>query len=117
MTGILTSILVFFLGFIVQALALKVSLSIVGQAKAQNKFSKALWVSLILSFALLITGFIPVVGWIAKPLVWLLIVMSAYNIGFTKSVGVAVLQALAQHAMAWLLKLIGLSAFAQAMII
>lgn len=117
MTGIATSILVFFLGFIVQALALKVSLNLVGQARAQNKFSKALKVSLLLSFALLLTGFIPVVGWIAKPLVWLLIVMSAYNIGFGKSIGVAILQALAQFTMKWLLGLIGLSALSHALMV
>jgi hypothetical protein len=110
MSAIVLKILFFFLGFVVQALALKFSLGLLGQAKSENKFSKALGISLFLTVAMFVLGFVPLVGWALKPLMWLVIVMAAYKIGFFKSLGVAVLQALAQLALKWILTLVGLSA-------
>lgn len=88
----MTTILIFILGFVVQAVALKLSLGLLGQASAQNKFGTAVGVVALLNIALFVTNFVPVVGWLLKPLVWLLIIMAVYRIGFFKSVAVWVIQ-------------------------
>lgn len=105
----MSTIFVFILGFLIQATALKTALSLVGQTRAQNKFSTALGVSLLLSVALFFTGLVPFFGGLLKPLVWLLLVMLIYRIGFLKSLGVALIQALVQIALKLLLGLIGLT--------
>lgn len=105
----MSTILFFILSFIIQAIALKLSLSVLGQASAQNKFGTAIGVVAVLNIALLVTSFVPVVGWMLKPLVWLLVIMAVYRTGFFKSIGVAVIQLVIQLALKWILALIGLS--------
>ena len=105
----MSTILFFILSFIIQAVALKLSLSVLGQASAQNKFGTAVGVVALLNVALVVTSFVPVVGWLLKPLVWLLVIMSVYRIGFFKSIGVAVIQLVIQVGLKWILALIGLS--------
>lgn len=108
MSTIITTIVLFILGFLIQAVALKVSLGMLGQAQSKNKFSTALGVTLLLSVALFITGFVPLFGWFLKPLVWLLVIMVVYKIGFFKSLGVAFVQLIIQLGLKWLLALIGI---------
>ena len=105
----MSTILFFILSFIIQAVALKLSLSVLGQASAQNKFGTAVGVVALLNVALVVTSFVPVVGWLLKPLVWLLVIMAVYRIGFFKSIGVAVIQLVIQVGLKWILALIGLS--------
>ena len=108
----MSTILVFILGFLMQAVALKLSLGVLGQASAQNKFGTAIGVVAVLKIALMVTAFVPVVGWLLKPLVWLLVIMAVYKIGFFKSIAVAIVQVVFQIALKWILALIGLSWFA-----
>lgn len=106
----MSAILFFIISLFVQALALKVALGLLGQKSAQNKFSTALVVSTLLNIALVVTAFVPIVGWMLKPLVWLLVIMAVYKIGLFKGMGVAVLQFLVQAGLKFLLGLIGFSA-------
>ena len=105
----MTTILFFIVGFLIQAVALKLSLSVLGQASAQNKFGTALGVVAILNIAMLVISFVPIVGWLVKPLVWLLVIMTVYRIGFVKGVAAAFIQFLIQLALKWLLAIIGFS--------
>ncbi len=100
-------VLYFVLALIVQAVALKFALASVGLKGADNKMSTALGVATLLNVAMLVTAFIPVVGWIVKPLVWLLIIMAVYNTGFFKTVAVWAVQIVIQWALKALLGLIG----------
>ena len=102
-------IFAFILGFLLQAIALKWSLAILGQNSAQNKFGTALGVVAMLNVSVVAISFVPLVGWVLKPLVWLLIVMAVYRIGFFKSIGVAIFQVLIQIFIKWVLALIGLT--------
>jgi hypothetical protein len=106
----MSAILFLIISLFVQALALKVALGLLGQASAQNKFSTALVVTGLLNVALLVTAFVPFVGWMLKPLVWLLVIMAVYKIGLFKGVGVALVQFLVQAVLKLLLGLIGFSA-------
>lgn len=104
----MSTIFVFILGFFIQATALKAALSLMGLARAQNKFSTALGVSLLLSGTLFFIGWVPFIGALLKPLVWLILVMLIYRIGLLKSLGVAFVQAVVQLLLKVLLGLIGL---------
>lgn len=86
------SIVVSILGFFVSSFALKLALGVLGQPSRENKYGTAVTVAGILSVVSLLTGFIPFVGWFIYAGLWLLIVRSVYDIGFAKSVVVAVLQ-------------------------
>lgn len=105
----MSTILFFILALFTQAIALKLALAVIGQTSADNKFSTALTVAAMLNIAMVITALIPFVGWIAKPLVWMLIIMSVYKTSFFKTVGVAGLQYVIQAVLTWLLKQIGFS--------
>lgn len=106
----MSAILFLITSLIVQAIALKVALGLMGQASAQNKFSTAIGVAAMLNVALLVTAFVPFVGWLLKPLIWLLVIMAVYKIGFFKGIGVALVQFLVQGAIRLILGLIGFSA-------
>lgn len=105
----MSTILFFIVSLIVQAIALKLALGLLGQAGASNKMSTALTVVGILQVALVVTSFIPIVGWFIQPLVWLLVIMAVYKIGFFKTLGVALVQFVVQILLKWLLALIGLA--------
>ncbi len=105
----MSTILFFVLSFFIQVVALKLSLSLLGQASANNKMATAVGVVAVLNIALMVTTFVPVVGWLLKPLVWLLIIMAVYKIGFFKSIAASVIQLVIQALLKWLLAIIGLS--------
>lgn len=107
----MSTILFLVLSFFVQVLALKAALSVLGQKSANNKLTTAFGVVAMLHLALIVTAFIPFVGWLLKPLVWLVVIMVVYKIGFFKSVGVAIVQFMIQAALKFLLGLIGFSVF------
>ena len=88
--SILTAVLTFFLS----ALALKLALRVMGQPARENKYGTAVTVAGILSVASVLLGAFPFfVAWIVYPILWIVMVKSVYHISFTKSLGVAVLQA------------------------
>lgn len=103
----MSTILFAIFALLAHAVALKLALGAVGQRSANNKFSTALGVATLLNVAMFVTALVPVVGWIVKPLVWLLIIMAVYKIGFLKSVGVTVLQVVIYKVLTWLVELIG----------
>ncbi len=103
----MSTILFFILAFFIQAIALKMALGLLGQAKSDNQFSTALAVAAMLNVAMVITTFIPFFGDILKPMVWLLIIMAIYKIGFFKSIAVAVVQLVIAGLLEWILELIG----------
>lgn len=86
------SIVVSIIGFFLSAFALKLALKLMGQPSRDNKYGTAVTVAAILSVAGFVLGFIPFFGWLLYPLMWLLIVKSTYQIGWSKSVMVALLQ-------------------------
>lgn len=110
MTSILLAPLFFLLGLLLQALALKLSLSFFGQNASENRFSRAFGVTLLLSVALFVLGWIPLFGWFLKPLFWLVAIMVVYRIGFMKTLGVAIVQLLIQAVLKWLLAIVGIGA-------
>lgn len=103
----LSTILFFIVAIVVQAVALKLTLGLLGQASANNKFSTALGVAAMLKVAMVMTTFLPIVGWVLKPLIWLLIIMAVYNTGFLKTIAVAIVQFVIQKLLAWILAVIG----------
>lgn len=110
MSSLLLSPLFVLLGLLLQALALKISLGFLGQSASENRFSRALGVTVILSVALFLLGWIPLIGWLLKPFFWLMVIMIVYRIGFMKTLGVALVQFFIQAGLKWLLSLIGISA-------
>lgn len=88
--SIATAILTFF----VSAFALKLALKTLGQPARENKYGTAVTVAGLLSLSSLLLTFFPFfVGWFVYPVLWLLIVRSVYHISFSKSLALAVLQA------------------------
>lgn len=105
----MSTILALVIGFIIQVVALKFSLSLLGQASAQNKLGTAVGVVALLNVAMFLTAMIPFADWILKPLIWLMVIMAVYRIGFLKSIGLAIIQTVLQLVLKWILVLIGLS--------
>lgn len=105
----MSAILFFFVSFVVQAIALKAALSVVGHGTTSNALSKAIGISLFLNVLLFFIGLVPILGWVLKPIIWLLVVMSAYNTGFFKSMGVGVVQVFLQWGIGLVLSWIGLN--------
>ncbi len=104
----MTSFILGIVGFLLQAMALKVALGLLGQSAAENKFSKAIGVALMLTVAGWFLGFAPFgVGYVLYPLLWLGVIMGVYGIGFFRSLGVAVLQVGVKMAIGFVLSLIG----------
>jgi hypothetical protein len=105
MSALILGIATFFL----HVLTLKLAVSSVGVPRSKNRYTKALFVVLGLSMAGFIVGFIPLFGWLIYSALWILVVMSAYNLGFAKSILVAVIQVGLKIALWLLLKLFGVS--------
>lgn len=100
------SILLAIAGFFLSALALKLALGVLGQPKHDNKYGTAVTVAGVLSVGSFVLGFVPVLGWLLYPVLWLGVVKSVYRIGFAKSLVVAVLQLVIRVGLWWLLHLI-----------
>ncbi|GEM_PF-4512942 len=89
---ILLSIFLAVAGFFISALALKLSLTVLGQPKLENKYSTAITTSGLLNIVGLLIGLIvPFVGFVIYGIFWVLIVRSVYGLSVKKSVGVAFL--------------------------
>lgn len=108
MLSFLLAPFVFILSIFLQAFTLKASLGFFGYSKEENRFSRALGVTLLLSVLLFAVGAVPLFGILFKPLVWILVVMLIYRIGFFKTLGVAVVQVAIQVVLKWVLGLIGI---------
>ena len=105
----MSAILSFLIAFVVQVIALKLSLSLVGHKGANNTLTNAFGVILFINIALIVVSFVPLFGALLKPLVVLLVIMAFYKISFFKSVGTTLLHIGLQMAIKWLLALIGFS--------
>lgn len=104
----MTSLIFGIVGFLIQAMALKVALGLLGQSSAENKYSRAIGVALLLTIAGWILGFAPFgLGFVLYPLLWLGVIMSVYGIGFFRSLGVALLQVGVKAVIGFVLSLIG----------
>ncbi len=104
----MTPLIFAIVGFLLQAMALKIAVGLLGQSAAENRFSKAIGVALMLTVAGWILGFAPFgLGYIMYPLLWLGVIMAVYGIGFFRSLGVAVLQVGVKMAIGFVLSLIG----------
>ena len=101
--SILTAILTFFLS----ALALKLALRAMGQPARENQYGTAVTVAGLLSFCGLLLSLLPFfVSWFVYPILWLVIVRNVYHISFSKSIAVAVLQAVIRFGLVLLLGMI-----------
>lgn len=96
--------------FFLHVLTLKLAVSTMGVPRSKNRYTKALYVVLGLSVAAFIVGFIPLISWLLYSVLWIVVVMSSYNLGFFKSVCVAVIQVGLKIALWLLLKLMGINA-------
>jgi hypothetical protein len=83
-------------------LALKWALGAMGQPESQNEYTKALGVSLGLSFVGFFLSSIWIIGGLLYLMVWVLVVMNVYEINFSKSLAVGVLQ----YILRWVLHLV-----------
>lgn len=88
MTTLFFGILTFFL----HALVLKIAVGTMGVPASRNTYSKALSIAFALSLAGFLIGFIPLVSWLIYAVLWIAVIMSAYDLGLFKSLGVAVVQ-------------------------
>ena len=89
MSTLILGIVTFFL----HALVLKVAVGTMGVPQQKNSYSKAMWLSFGLSIAGLVVGFLPF--FLSIPIyaiLWFGVIMSAYDLGFMKSIGVASIQ-------------------------
>lgn len=109
----MSSILSFLIAFAIQAVALKLSLSMLGYKGASNTLGNALGIVLFMNVAVLVVSFVPIFSLLLKPLVIVLVIMAFYKTSLLKSVGAALLQVGLQIAIKWLLALIGLSLASQ----
>ena len=98
------------LSFFVQAFALKLAVGAMGAPRAKNTYSTAMTVAFGLNLAGFLLGFIPFVGWLVYLVLWFAVIMSVYDLGFWRSIGVAVLQVVLKLAIGLLLKILGLGA-------
>ncbi|RAL20569.1 hypothetical protein DL240_16155 [Lujinxingia litoralis] len=105
----MSMIIFFVVSFLVQALALKLALSFMGHGTSSNGLGKAMGISFMLNVLLFFVGLVPLLGWVLKPVVWLLVVMSAYNTSFFKSMGVGLTQVVLQWGIGLVLSWLGLS--------
>lgn len=102
---ILLSIFLAIAGFFLSALALKLSLGVLGQPKLQNKYSTAISTSGVLSIAGLLIGLVvPLVGFLVYGVFWVVVVRSVYGISVKKSVGVALLMVLIRQVLMFALQ-------------
>ncbi len=104
----MSAILVTVVSFLMQALALKLALGMLGQASAENKYSKAIGVAALLNVAGFVLAIVPF-GGLFYALLWLGVIMTAYRVGFFRSLGVAVLQVGVRFVLGFVLSLIGFS--------
>lgn len=100
------SILLGIIGFFLSAFALKLSLKVMGQPAGESQYGTAVTVAGILAVTSFVLSFVPFVGWLLYPIMWLMIVRSVYHISFSKSLVVAVLQVAIRGALFLLLGLI-----------
>jgi hypothetical protein len=87
MSTLIIGIVTFFL----HALVLKLAVGTMGVPQAKNPYPKALSIAFGLTLAGFVIGFIPLISWFIYALVWLGVIMAAYDLGFVKSLGVAIM--------------------------
>jgi hypothetical protein len=95
--------------FFLHALVLKFAVGTMGVPRTKNTISKALSIAFGLTLAGLVISFIPFVSWLIYAVVWMGVIMSAYDIGFVKSLGVAVMQIVLKVVVWIVLALFGVS--------
>lgn len=94
--------------FLLHVLTLKLAAGTMGVPRAHNRYSRALAVVLGLSVLGFVLGLIPVLGWLLYPLVWVVVVKSAYDLSVLKSVGVALVQVALKIGLWLVFKLFGI---------
>ncbi len=101
-------ILSFLLKLVVQAAALVFAIEMAAGTRAQNnKFGRALTVTVGLGLAGVLFGMVPFVGWFLSMIFWCAVVMATYKISLWRSAGVAVLQLIIGWGLTFVLKLVG----------
>lgn len=93
--------------FLLHVLTLKLAAGSMGVPRANNQYLKALMVVLGLSLAGFVLGLVPILGWLLYPLVWVVVVKSAYDLSFAKSLGVALVQVVLKLGLWLIFKLFG----------
>jgi hypothetical protein len=93
-------------GFLVQALTLKLAVGIVSDTR-DNTYATAIGISALLAVLGVMFDFIPILGWIAYMVVWVVVVASTYRIGTLRSIGVAIAQVIVHMLISLGLGLIG----------
>lgn len=89
MSTLIVGIFTFFL----HALVLKLAVGTMGAPQHKNTYSKAMTLSFGLSIAGLVLGILPFfVSWPLYAILWFGVIMSAYDLGFIKSMGAAGVQ-------------------------
>ncbi len=78
--------------FFLHALVLKLAIATMGVPHAKNSYTKALGIAFALSVAGLLVGCIPVASYLIYGVLWMAVIMSAYDLGVFKSLGVAIVQ-------------------------
>ncbi|MFP4600483.1 MAG: hypothetical protein ACLFVJ_19670 [Persicimonas sp.] len=105
MSSLIFAIVTFFL----HALVLKIAAGAMGAPRAKNTYPRALKVAFGLSVAGFLLGFIPIVSLPLYGILWIAVIMSVYDLGFMRSIGVAFVQVGLKLLLALLLKLFGFS--------
>lgn len=97
------------LSFFAQAFALKFALDLTGKTGQDNTLSKAAGVSVALGVASFVLGFVPIFGHLLYLGLWIAVIMVTYELQFTKSLLVGVMQFFVRAAIGLLLWLVGIS--------
>lgn len=98
------------LSFLAHIFALKFALDLAGKTGQDNTLSKAAGLSVVLSVAYFVLGFVPFFGNLLYLALWVAAIMTSYHLGFLKSLMVAVMQFFIRAAIGLLLWFVGLTA-------
>lgn len=103
----LTTLFFALVTFLLHALVLKLAAGAMGAPSAKNTYPRAVTIALGLGVAGFVLGFIPFLSLPLYALLWLGVIMSAYDLGFMRSLGVAIVQVGLKIILWLLLKLFG----------
>jgi hypothetical protein len=95
--------------FFLHALVLKLAVGTMGVPQTKNTYSKAMSIAFGLTLAGFVISFIPLLSWPIYAVLWMGVIMSAYDLGFFKSLGVAVMQIVLKVVVWIVLALFGVS--------
>ncbi len=98
-------LIAFLARLVISAIVLWLGVSWVSPRNPRNTFGRAIVVSLVLSFAYLVTGwaFILVIPWLIYVAIWLGVIMASYELGFVRALLLALALAFLSWVATWLL--------------